>query len=130
MSFTYVQRTGSLYGPDGALLARGYSGHGPGLNAPGMQNVHATGPIPVGRYLIRDPQDPVGHLGPIAMPLEPELANEMHGRSGFYIHGDNAAANHTASDGCLIFPRVIRQDIRDSPEDQLVVVAEEKDVKG
>jgi hypothetical protein len=26
----------------------------------------------------------------------------MFGRSGFRIHGDNASANHTASDGCII----------------------------
>ena len=39
------------------------------------------------------------------------------------IHGDNPAANHTASDGCIILARPFRQMISASPDRALVVVA-------
>jgi hypothetical protein len=29
------------------------------------------------------------------------------------IHGDNQALNHSASDGCIVAPRFIREQIRD-----------------
>ena len=47
--------------------------------------------------------------------LEPDPANRMFGRSGFRIHGDNAHANRTASDGCIIAGHAVdRQRIWDS----------------
>jgi hypothetical protein len=40
-------------------------------------------------YAIGEPRHhPV--IGPMAMPLTPDLGNEMYGRSGFYFHGDSA----------------------------------------
>jgi hypothetical protein len=38
----------------------------------------------------------------LATILDPDPANQMFGRAGFRIHGDNSAANHTASDGRII----------------------------
>ena len=35
----------------------------------------------------------------------------MQGRSGFFIHGDNANMNHTASNGCIILGPAERQAI-------------------
>jgi hypothetical protein len=47
----------------------------------------------------------------------------MFGRDGFLIHGDNSAMNHTASEGCIILTRDIRQRISDSGDTQLTVIA-------
>ncbi len=128
--FTYVQRTGDLYDPDGTFMARGYSGDAANFNNPAAQALRAEGPIPVGAYTIGDPIDPPDHLGPLAMPLTPNAGTNTLGRSSFFMHGDNRAANHTASHGCIIMGRAVRQAVLDSPEDQLLVVAEESDIKG
>lgn len=128
--FIYVQRTGHLYTDSGKILGNGYSGRGPGLNNPHMQNVRAVGPAPCGSYTIDPARTPVDHLGPLAMPLEPDPKNQMFGRSEFFIHGDNASGNHSASDGCIILPHATRQQIDNSSDDVLVVVAEETDVPG
>ncbi len=58
------------------------------------------------------------------MALTPAATNIMYGRGGFLIHGDNAAANFTASDGCIVAGPAIRQQIADlvaTGEDQLTV---------
>lgn len=45
------------------------------------------------------------------MFLEPFQSNDMMGRSGFFIHGDNRYGNRTASHGCIILPRKARDEI-------------------
>jgi hypothetical protein len=55
------------------------------------------------------------------MPLTP--SGDTFGRSDFFIHGDNAQLNHSASDGCIILVREIRQQIVDSLDSDLQVVA-------
>ena len=130
MPWTYVQQTGHLYGPNNKLVAIGYSGHGSGMNNPAAQDQHAIGPIPCGLYDIGDPLDPPDHLGPLAMPLGPAAGNEMFGRSSFFIHGDNASLNHSASDGCVILAHGFRQQIADSDDGELRVVATESDHQG
>jgi hypothetical protein len=105
--YSYSQSTGQLT-QDGAVVGTGYSGHGDGLNNPDLQDVEGEGPI---------------HLGPIAMPLTPDPANVMFGRSAFFMHGDNAAGDHSASDGCIIMGPTIRAAVRDSGDDQLTVTA-------
>ena len=98
--YTYHQSTGALT-HNGTLLLTGYAGHGAGVNNPAKQDQHDVGPLPQGRYkmtaLIDSPR-----TGLATIVLDPDPANHMFGRSGFRIHGDNAAANHTASDGCII----------------------------
>jgi len=121
--WTYQQSTGNLTDPDGNVTSGGYSGHGDGLNNPAMQDVEGVGPLPQGLYAIGDPLDPPDHLGPIAMPLTPSPANEMFGRSAFFIHGDNAEMNHSASDGCIIQPHNIRTVIANSLDRTLTVIA-------
>ena len=113
MLLTYVQRTGRLIKPDGSLLAVGYSGDsivgGPqGLNNPDLQSTARVGPIPVGFYTIGPPHHPIDHLGPIAMPLVPSTGNQMFGRSAFFMHGDNQAMDHTASEGCIVLLKIAR----------------------
>jgi hypothetical protein len=124
MAHTYEQSTGRWLDPDGALLTVGYSGNGAGLNNPGMQMVHDTGPLPEGVYLIGPPTTTVRH-GPDALPLTPDAANQMYGRSDFMVHGDEVLhpGMHLASDGCIIMSRSARDAIWASGDRQLSVVA-------
>ena len=123
MPWQYQQSTGNLTDPDGNQVAQGYSGHGPGLDNPAMQDVHMVGPIPQGSWSIGTFFDDPGGKGPIVTHLTPAPGNDAFGRSGFMIHGDNPAANHTASDGCIILARPFRQVISASSDRALVVVA-------
>ncbi len=122
MTWRYVQSTGAL-DRDGQHEGVGYSGNTGGLNNPAMQNVIGVGPVPRGTYTIGPPHMPVDHLGPNALPLYPAAGNEMYGRSGFFIHGDNAAMDNTASDGCIILGPAIRQAIINSRDTALLVVS-------
>ena len=119
--WTYEQKTGKMIYPNGKTTAVGYSGHGPGLNNPDDEAIHNVGPIPRGPWIISLTPEPLGHLGPLALPLMPD-GFDPHGRSLFRIHGDNAAGNHTASDGCIILGHDVRQAIVNSGVTQLVVV--------
>ena len=115
----YEQSTGEL-SYNGADVCEGYSGKGEGKNNPDMQAVHDTGPIPRGCYTINEPvYTPELQF---ALPLTPNAENEMFGRSGFLIHGENAAHSGESSDGCIIIePRAIRENIAASGDNQLVV---------
>ena len=107
---TYQVSTGTLRDAiTGVISMTAYSGHGEGLNNPEFAQVHNVGPIPAGVYTLDPPIDPSTHLGPFAFPLIPSPGNEMFGREGFYMHGDNALMNHSASDGCIILPYGVRQ---------------------
>lgn len=109
----YEQASGRLLVADGENLSRlgtGYAGQPPYVNSPEAQGLKARGPIPRGRYRVERPFDHV-RLGPVAMFLAPERGNDMQGRSGFFIHGDNSLANQTASHGCIILPRKVREKI-------------------
>jgi hypothetical protein len=122
MAWTYTQKTGAL-SHNGNPVATGYSGNTTGLDNPAAQDKIGVGPIPCGNYTIGPPHEPIDHLGPNALPLIPAAANEMFGRSGFFIHGDNSAMNHTASDGCIILGPAFRKAIIDSEDAALVVVS-------
>lgn len=87
-----------------------------------MTNVHNVGPIPAGTYTIEAPMDD-DHVGVFALPLTPDPANEMFGRSAFFIHGDNPELDHSASDGCIILARVFREQINDSDDRTLIVTS-------
>lgn len=104
--FTYAQTTGVLT-HNGTAISHGYSGHGEGVNAPSMQNIPMVGPCPQGKYTI-EPAITDTKLGPFAMRLLPDPENQMFGRSGFFMHGDNVHLDETASEGCLIFDRNTR----------------------
>lgn len=121
MAFRYQQSTGVLTNCKGEVLGTGYSGHGTGLNNPAMDDVEGVGPIPAGHWHIGPAKNPVDHLGPIAMPLTPQ-GFDPHGRSAFFMHGDNAAADHTASDGCIIMPHNVRQAVDQSSDCDLEVI--------
>jgi hypothetical protein len=120
--WTYEQSTGKMLDPGGAVLAVGYSGGDDGKNNPAFEAEHDVGPLPQGVYLIGEPRDTVGH-GPYALPLTPDAANQMFGRSDFLIHGDSITAPGSASEGCIIMPRFARERIWESGDRQLTVVA-------
>ena len=94
----------------GVFLVRGYSGHGEGLNNGLFQYVHNVGPIPVGLYSVGPPVLHPG-LGPVVLQLKAHPYTETKGRSGFYIHGDNAKGDQSASEGCIVIGRAERQSV-------------------
>lgn len=125
--WTFKQDTGQIIDPNGGIVATGYSGgdrglHPEGINTPTFQASHNIGTIPQGTYTIGAPENSP-HLGAFAMPLTPYPTNEMFGRSGFFIHGDNARMNHSASDGCIILAREYREQIWNSGDHVLQVIA-------
>ena len=100
----------------------GYAGAADGKNNPEMQSVHNVGPLPVGLYDIGEPRNTPKH-GPFVLPLTPHPENEMYGRSEFLIHGDSIAAPGTASEGCIIMNRIVRNHIAESGDTVLRVVS-------
>jgi hypothetical protein len=124
MSWIYQQSTGNLTDPNGNVVATGYSGHGIGINDPSQQSVQNVGPLPQGNYTFGPPHTPIDHLGPLALPLYADPANEMFGRFGFFMHGDAPPPRfRDASDGCIIMPLAIRQSVVDSGDTALTVIA-------
>lgn len=115
----YSQSTGSL-SQDKEFLGKGYSGHREGLNNPKLEMVHDLGPIPSGVWDIGMFFDDT-HLGPCVAALRP-TTQEVYGRGGFFIHGDNKSMNHSASDGCIILARYLRQAIKASSDNQIQVI--------
>lgn len=109
MTWWYEQANGTL-SQNGTIVASGYSGHGDGKNNPALQNVPDVGPIPVGSYSIGEPCDTQTH-GPYVLRLTPDAKNDMCGRAGFLIHGDSKEHPGTASHGCIILPRAVREQI-------------------
>lgn len=112
--------------PDGTrkLIGTGYSGVGSALDDPAAQDEANAGPIPRGNWIVRPQQNHQlsngKHLA-AAMPLSPAPGNATH-RKDFWIHGDTAAHNHTASQGCIVLPRDARDAIAGSGDSQLQVV--------
>lgn len=120
MTWRYSQSSGWL-SHDGENVIEGYSGAGDGKNNPAMQDVHNVGPIPVGTYVIGAPSDTKTH-GPYVLHLTPDPGNEMFSRAGFLVHGDSVVNPGTASEGCIIVPRKVREQVWDSGDRTLVVV--------
>jgi len=127
MTWHYDQSSGEL-SRDGKLISRGYSGNGRGKNNPALEGVPGIGPIPAGRYKIGKPYDSQ-NVGPFAMPLDAVDAKPgddveaRTGRGAFRVHGDSIKAPGTASKGCIILPRTIREAIWKSGDRDLEVVA-------
>src|SRR5207245_11043197 len=101
----------------------GYSGAGASKNCPADQAKHNLGPIPRGFYEIQPPRDTIEH-GPFVLALLANQENRMNGRGGFLIHGDSLQNPGTASQGCIILGRAIRQRIWESGDRDLKVVAD------
>ena len=120
MTWRYDQESGIITLND-KFVSAGYAGAGDGKNNPAMQDVHNVGPLPRGDYTIGEPCDTKTH-GPYVLHLTPAAENEMCGRSGFLIHGDSVVHPGTASEGCIILPRPVRERIWSSGDTALTVV--------
>lgn len=126
MSWTYEQNTGRLLDPNGVFVAKGYAGgncgHNPeAVNNHAMQSVHNVGPLPVGKYTLGEVIQE-SHLGPWAIPLIPDPANEMFGRGHFFMHGDMIGHPGAGSEGCIIMARQVRIAVAASSDRQIYVV--------
>lgn len=136
MSWLYVQRTGELF-HEGQLQGCGYAGNRAGRNNPAMQAVPDIGPLPCGVYRIGDiSHEPRhAHLGPLALPLTPDPANEMYGREGFLIHAEALPPTPPgfASLGCMVFNRATRelidQSIHEDPANRRLEVIAERPIR-
>lgn len=117
----YQQSTGNLWIKGVLQSAKGYAGHGTGLNNPAMENVKGVGPLPRGLWRL-GPWSDHPHLGKIVSHLLPISVPNLYGRDEFFIHGDNALMNHTGSDGCIVLDKATRLALRASGETQLRVV--------
>lgn len=121
-AWTYVQKTGELQ-QDGRNVATGYSGGAEGKNNPEMQSVPNVGPIPQGNWTITGPPVDTPEHGPYVLRLTPEKETETFGREGFLMHGDSKEWPGTASHGCVIMPRSVREKVWESGDKELEVVA-------
>lgn len=119
MSWRWEQSTGHLYQND-QYLASGYSGFPPHVNKPDDEAVKGLGPIPKGRYHIGAPYDSP-NVGPFALPLEAYPETVTFGRGDFRIHGDSRITPGSASHGCIILPRQVREVIAASSDKVLEV---------
>lgn len=106
---------------DGEFWGKGYSGHGQGVNNPCWERVHDIGPIPKGVYSIGKPYDSA-RTGPFTLPLIAEDIDKCFGGSDFRIHGDSKTAPGTASHGCIILPRAVRERINAENDRRIEVV--------
>ena len=114
----YKQSSGQL-SLKGKVEGDGYSGKGEGLNNPDKEDVRDVGPIPRGEWSIGDPYDDK-KKGPIVLPLTP-VGHDAHKRTGFLIHGDNKEMNKSASNGCIILSKALREKIAKSGVKKLTV---------
>ncbi|WP_223306015.1 tlde1 domain-containing protein [Massilia sp. NR 4-1] len=110
----YDQSSGKLSAVENGVereIGTGYSGDKDHYNDPNSQNLKNKGPLPVGEYQLTDTNN---HKGPLTISLSPDSENQMFGRNGFLIHGDNKSQNNTASEGCIILDKGARQSIINS----------------
>lgn len=122
MPWTYVQATGDL-SLDGHHVARGYSGHGVCRNQPSAQEMPDMGPIPCGEWAIAGPPTDTAEHGPFVLRIEAAPETEAFGRAGFLMHGDSIRSPGSASRGCIIMPREVRETVWASGDRKLIVVA-------
>jgi Protein of unknown function (DUF2778) len=122
-AWTYAQKTGELQ-QDGTHVATGYSGAGTGKNNPAMQAAPNVGPIPQGDWTIVGPPVNTPDHGPCVLRLEPSGETNTFHRSGFLMHGDSIESPGCASHGCIILPRPVREQVWNSGDRELHVVAE------
>jgi hypothetical protein len=119
--WTWRQKDGLML-HDGRALVSGYAGAGEGKNNPAMQNVAKIGPLPVGHYTITEPHDSP-RTGKYTMNLIPDAHNEMFGRSDFRVHGDSIDKPGTASEGCIVIDHWSREQVWQSGDHELEVIA-------
>lgn len=84
----------------------GYSGQPGYKNDSNFEHLVNFGPIPRGEYKIQPPR--ISHkTGPFVLDLTP--LQEQARDSGFQIHGDAIKKPGTASTGCIVYSRKVRE---------------------
>ena len=122
MTWTYGQKTAELK-HNGKLIGIGYAGFGKeGKNDPLKQCVRNIGPLPRGKYIMKELILKHSSCGAYVIRLEPDPGNDMCGRSGFLIHGDSKTHPGFASHGCIILDRQYREDMWKSKDKILEVI--------
>lgn len=121
MGWKYKQSTGDLW-HNNVHIGRGYSGHEGGVNNPAEEADHGIGPIPAGAWKIGTAYTNP-HTGAVTMNLDPVAPFTAHGRTLFRMHGDNTAGDESASRGCIIMARAIREAVASSGDHDLLVSA-------
>ena len=122
MTWTYEQSTGDLT-HNGKFIKTGYAGFGEGKNKSSMQCVRNVGPLPRGKYIMKELILKHRTCGEYVIRLEPDPGNNMCGRSGFLIHGDSTKHPGSASQGCIILDKKYRKDMWTSGNKILEVIA-------
>ncbi len=131
LTWEYSQGNGTLQHFDEATGTRGpvysglYSGYMGNANNSSAQNVPFSGPIPQGPYIIGPQYNSTSGLGNGVLNLTPDTSNPTtytFGRNLFRIHGDNGKGNRSASEGCMIAPRNLRDLIGGSGDNRLWVL--------
>src|ERR1700740_941588 len=107
MAWNFSQKTGQ--GTWQSDARAGHSGPRAGLDYPTFEQEVGVGPMPKGEWIIGQFFDDPGGKGPLVAHLLSSPQTDTHGRGGFMIHGDNTAANNSASEGCIVLPRWIRE---------------------
>lgn len=97
-----------------------------------MDGVLNVGPLPRGKYTIEECYTGEntdkwgrGTKGDPALSLTPKDGTDIKGRSDFLLHGDypdDDPRYGTASEGCIVVPRTVRQWIRAHGGGELTVV--------
>jgi RHS repeat-associated protein len=120
LDWVYSQSTGNLWHTNSSVSITGYAGYRSGYNNPSFENVVGMGPLPKGSYRIGAPYNSA-HTGPYTLPLT-QINGNSYGRDAFRIHGDNGRGDLSASNGCIIVPRKIREKIHSSDDPILRVI--------
>ena len=104
-------------------MAKGYSGAGAAKNDPAAIDKRGLGPVPIGVYIIGPEREITESHGPIVLPLTPIVHVQTFGRSAFFVHGDSIEHPGSASHGCIILPRPVREEMAYSRDKLLVVLS-------
>jgi len=120
--WTFQQNTGKLFDSQMVYIATGYAGAPGYKDNPADEQLKDKGPLPVGMYVFTAPYNNI-KTGPYTMNLVPDSDNEMFGRGDFRVHGDSLTAPGTASEGCIVMPRAVREQMWNSGDHTLQVVS-------
>jgi len=113
--FYYEQASGRFLfcrGGKFELIGVGYAGAPGCVNDPLSDHIRSRGPLPKAQYLLFERFH--ARFARPAYRLEPCVGSVMHGRSDFWVHGDNSALDQSASTGCIVLGRSARQWIGDT----------------
>jgi hypothetical protein len=135
--WTYEQSTGKLRDLNGDIVGVGYAGRDfdsagnfvGGKNNPAKENIENIGPLPGGLYTADRMELVHAVVGRFAIHLAPDLTTEAkiiaYGRQplSFFIHGDSIEHPSASSDGCIVQTLTTRQQLWNSGDRILQVVA-------